>query len=218
MKFKVVENLSYGLFSNPSLTAFGMDPPKRRYLYSKCNGDSCNCEVINNFIPHTQCTHTETIHHISDNFKKHPSSEELINKIDPLIKFDIISYSDITQLTVANKNIEAVLVNFNLSPPYPKASPHFQTNDIQQLFQSYPSMKHLLVDLPSIDAVNDKDMTNHKAFFERMPSGSITEMCNFSNINYKNLVNEDHFLNLTVFTITNSDAHPSKPLIVKINN
>jgi hypothetical protein len=206
---RIIADLSIGLFENKELTAFGLDPPQKKNAYSLIKGDSCNCQMIDYFIPHAHCTHTETIHHIHCGYSK--TSVEIIKSIPFLTRFFIINYEELFQ-TERKRESESLAIRFNKLPPYGQQSPHMNPRDIEFILERFPNVKHLLVDLPSLEAVDDARMICHKRFFESVPEGTITEICNFSALStYKG---EKLRLQLAVFPISGSDAHPSRPLLI----
>jgi hypothetical protein len=206
---KVAADLSIGLFENKELTAFSLGYPQKREAYSICEGQSCNCQVIDNFIPHIHGTHTETIHHVYQ--VRSISSTNIVRSIPFLMDFSIVDHAQFKNLK-GNKDSEALIIKFNNLPPYQSELAHMKPSDIDCILENFPKVQHLLVDLPSIDACNDSNLTCHKKFFDKVPNGTITEICNFSDLQK---LKEGYKLHLSIFPIFDGDAHPSRPLIIQ---
>lgn len=205
----VIADLSIGLFENKELTAFSLGYPRKGDAYSLNNGDSCNCQVVGNFIPHIHGTHTETIHHVYQ--RQSGVSVQLVKSIPFLMDFSIVDYDKLPNAD-GNDDSEALIVNFNKLPPYGSEPDHMKLSDIEFVLEKFPKVQHLLVDLPSLDACNDNNLSCHKKFFDNVPNGTITEICNFSSLQK---FREGYKLHLSVFPIFDGDAHPSRPLIIK---
>ena len=205
---QVKYDLSIGLFENKELTAFNLGFPLARNSYSTTCGDSCNCQVIDNFIPHVHCTHTETIHHVYQMRSK--SSVQIVNNIPFFLNYLAVNYDEL-QKVEENEEPDALGIRFNKSPPYGSKPAHMKPSDIELILERFPNVEHLLVDLPSLDAHDDNSLSCHKKFFFNVPEGTITEICNFSGLPNSNWVMKLH---LDIFPIFGSDAHPSRPLLV----
>ena len=110
------------------------------------------------------------------------------------------------------------------------SAPYFTDDAMQYLLHSHPSIKHLLVDLPSVDRENDSGhLANHSLFFglpkrdlsngltkvrsereqcEDRKGSSITELCYFDDDIYDDI----YLLNLQLSPL-HLDAAPSRPLL-----
>lgn len=185
------------------------------------------------FNPHAHVTHTECLGHITENiysinkvlntffFKAKLVTIEPVscqNNIDGLT--DLVITPDL--IPSDSLNTEALIVrtlpnNKNKkSRNYSSTNPaYFDVLCAEKIIKS--SVKHLLVDLPSVDRESDNgNLAFHHAFwgvpnnpnFER----TITEMIFVDN----NILDGDYILTFQVAPFEN-DASPSRPILYEIN-
>ena len=152
-------------------------------------GGSCNVPIVSLNI-HCTGTHTESIAHISDRGEKIPEVCPLglisaylltvkLTKSDDTNELYHCELSDdllITAKKLKNKlsdKYEALIIRTNpnnqskLIRNYDQYPAPFFTNDAIEYINSY-GIKHLLVDIPSIDKANDGgSLGNHRLFFEK---------------------------------------------------
>jgi len=180
------------------------------------------------FNPHGHGTHTECVGHITKEkqsvnqvIKKFFFFAELISVKPTYIKKDrVITKKSLSEL-LTNKDPEAVIIRTipnnkdkltkkysNTNPPYLEESSAKFLND--------KKIKHLLIDLPSIDKEKDDGkLLAHHAFWgfpnkTRLDS-SITEFIYVPN----NIKDGSYLLNLS-FAPFENDASPSRPTLYKI--
>ena len=182
------------------------------------------------FNPHAHGTHTECFGHISKDF--HSVNEalktffflaEVISVKPEKIGEDEIISEESVKRGLNGKTPEAIVIRTlpNISE---KKSKHWSdTNwpflhEKAALFLREIGVKHLLIDLPSVDKEKDQGkLLAHKAFwnFPQNPrqESTITEL-----IYVPNSVNDgSYLLNLQIASFHN-DASPSKPVLYKIQN
>lgn len=211
-------------------------------------GGSCNFDEIK-IIPHCNGTHTECIGHIlnsrdsivdllDDVFVQalliscySVSTEENTDKYIPYIKSDdlLITKSELKKnikdydlvgkaliiRTIPNPDSKQIR-DYNQSP-----SPFFTNDAMQYVFDK--GVKHLLVDLPSIDkAYDDGMLSNHRIFWDvelgikekkysKEHHKTITE---FIYVNDE-IHDGEYLLNLQIAPF-DLDASPSRPIIFEI--
>ena len=187
------------------------------------------------FNPHAHGTHTECLGHITKDFysiNQHLTHffflAELIS-ISP-IKVDedfIITKNQIEDLLIYKNNIDAIIIRTlpNLDSKkhknYSNTNPAYLQEDAA-IFLREIGIKHLLIDLPSVDKEHDQGkLLAHKAFWnvkdvnnlndDARLNCTITEMIFVDN----NILDGKYMLNLQIASF-NNDASPSKPILYKI--
>ncbi len=212
-------------------------------------GGSCNFEQIK-FIPHCNGTHTESIGHITDGrISVHEClkdafipavliSAESINAAasDETYAVDL----DETDAFITRKSIEKALQNFENSSfegliirtlpndaskktrAYTVNPPPFLSTEAMKYIAAR-GVKHLLVDMPSIDrAFDEGKLSNHRIFWNVEPGNrqlnetslsynTITEMIYVAN----EIEDGAYLLNLQIAAFL-ADASPSRPLLFRI--
>ena len=225
-------DISIPLFSgsnNPN--AFGISAPQFEpfkagdFIGSVSLGGSVNCEnlLIN---AHGNGTHTECVGHISkeritinQTLKEFFSIAQLIS-VAPASN-NLISKEDVATLMVPG--IESLIIR-TLPNSDDKLTKNYSGNNPAALepelcrYLSNMGIRHLLVDLPSVDPEVDEGLLSaHHAFWNypanpRM-NATITEMIYADNT----IADGTYLLNLQIASIE-SDASPSKPLLYKLEN
>jgi len=213
-------------------------------------GGSCNC-YTHHFTPHLNGTHTECVGHItsekiavyeiiqdslipatlitvSPREGKHES-----NTYTPALRpTDAVITQHMIHQALLGSNadfLEALVIRTLPNTPgkrtqhYGTYLPPFFSNEAMNYLLSY-SVKHLLVDIPSIDRLDDDGkLTNHHAFWGLEPGSHTIEGKKLSPKTVTELiyVPEEvpdglYLLNLQVAPIM-ADAAPSRPLLYEVD-
>lgn len=240
-------------FEGERLCAFGVAPASaqtvqnERFIGDTRRGGSCNVEQYQ-LIPHCQGTHTECVGHLVDQ----KVSISAILK-DPWIPATVLSVEPERAADCPDsygvKEQEDHLISKRrlLKAWHPFHHPCFQRaliirtlpNEISKRMRSYRSapyfsqeameeiirrpVQHLLVDLPSIDRMDDRGrLSNHRLFWGmpleshdlndvQAPSKTVTEL-----IFVPEAVQDGYYLlNLQIAPFM-SDAAPSRPLLFPV--
>ena len=196
---------------------------------SVAEGASINFNNIN-FNPHAHGTHTECVGHITEkvhsinqNLKQFFFLAEVVTVAPEKYMKDYIISKKQLQFALGNKKREALVVRTmpntkeKLSAQYSNTNwPYFEKEAIEYLVKK--GVKHLLIDLPSVDREKDGgELLCHNTFWNtkgkiRMDS-TITELIYVDN----KIDDGTFFLNLQVAPVEN-DASPSKPILYKIED
>jgi kynurenine formamidase len=190
-------------------------------------GGSCNVFSIH-FNPHGNGTHTETVGHISS--EKYPIykcldryffESRLITLQPEKAEADFVITRKQLEAVLGNKCPEALVIRTLPNQP-DKVNAHYSGTNPPYLesaaadFLRNLSVRHLLLDLPSIDKEDDEGkLAAHRAFWN-YPASPRTD-CTITELAYIPDMVKDGFylLNLQVVSFDN-DASPSKPLLFKI--
>jgi kynurenine formamidase len=239
-------------FNGPQPNSFGVEPAASSACeYGDLVGDtrrsgSCNFERVT-LIPHCNGTHTECVGHIT---KERISVRDCLNDIivrSALVTIEpefaskcgesyAVRFGDgdrvITRRLIESKvgDAEALIIRTlpndesKLSRLYRDGIPPYFTNEAMNLLFER-DVKHLLVDLPSIDRLYDEGkLSNHRIFWQveagkfeinektRLHS-TVTELIYVPN----DLADGEYLLNLQIAPFE-SDAAPSRPIIFKMKN
>ena len=192
-------------------------------------GASINFNNIH-FNPHAHGTHTECVGHITEkvhsinkNLKQFFFLAEVITVApETYMKDKVISKKQL-QFALGNKKREAVVIRTipntkeKMSKQYSHSNwPYLLQEAVEYLVKK--GIKHLLIDLPSIDREKDGgELRGHNAFWDtngklRMDA-TITEFIYVSN----KIADGEYLLNLQIAPFEN-DATPSKPILYKIES
>ncbi|MBS7252978.1 cyclase family protein [Flavobacterium branchiicola] len=185
------------------------------------------------FNPHGHGTHTECLGHITNDFysinqslKQFFFTAKLITVEPEKIGDDLV----ITKNQIVNlltEKTEAIIIRTlpNLldkkSRKYSNTNPPYLSEDAA-IFIRESEIKHLLIDLPSVDKEHDEGkLLAHKAFWnvkdtvnlnaDARLNATITEMIYVPD----EIENGNYILNLQIASFEN-DASPSKPILYKI--
>lgn len=180
------------------------------------------------FNPHSHCTHTETAGHITE--KLH-SIHKKLNQYFFLAEVvtippeehdgDFIISKRLLQFALGNKKRDAIVIRTlpnakdKKSMKYDHTNPPFM-NEAAAIYLRTKGIKHLLIDLPSVDKEKDDGkLVAHNAFWDT--SGDVRLDATITEFIYvKNAIKDGtYFLNLMVAPFEN-DAAPSKPILYKI--
>ena len=179
------------------------------------------------FNPHAHGTHTVCVGHISEKFysvnevlKEFFFLSEVISVIpETLGKDEVITGIQIKSL-LAGKRPEALIIrtlpnsSSKRSRKYSHTNWPYLTEDAAQYMHDL-GIKHLLIDLPSVDKEKDEGaLLAHKAFWnypkEPRLDATITEFIYVPN----KVKDGSYLLNLQIASFVN-DATPSKPILYK---
>lgn len=188
------------------------------------------CINFNNiyFNPHAHGTHTECVghitekqHSINDSLKQFFFLAEVITVAPEGLNGDSVISKKQIQFALGNKKRDAVVIRTipntrdKFSRQYSHTNPTYLLKDAA-VYLREKGVKHLLIDLPSVDKEKDDcQLLAHNAFWNtkgrlRMDA-TITELIYVSN----KIEDGQYFLNLQIAPFEN-DATPSKPVLYKI--
>ena len=190
-------------------------------------GASVNFNSIH-FNPHAHGTHTECVGHISGkvhsinkNLKQFFFLAEVISVAPEVYMNDSMISEKQLKFALGNKKRDALVIRTlpNLSDK--KSLQYSNTNwtYLKEEAVAYlvkKGIKHLLIDLPSVDREEDGgELRSHKAFWNF--EGKVRKDCTITELIYVPNTVEDgtYFLNLQIAPFEN-DAAPSKPILYKI--
>lgn len=172
----------------PQPSAYGVPPATARpysgegFILSVAEGGSCNCEVIQ-FIPHCQSTHTESVGHITrERFPLTAVSLPMFMRCS-VISVEVHgreilgSHIEAATANIPDDPLEALVIR-TLPNDVSKRTRHWE-NDTTPYFTPEAmsairarGVKHLLVDLPSVDPLYDGGhLAAHRVFWD-MGAGS----------------------------------------------
>ncbi|MDA7558393.1 cyclase family protein [Flavobacteriaceae bacterium] len=196
-------------------------------IYTVAAGASINFNNIK-FNPHAHGTHTECVGHITKEkysinkcLKQFFFLAEVITVAPENYKQDFIISKKQLQFALGNKKREALIVRTipntkdKLSKQYSNTNwPYFDREAMTYLVRK--GIKHLLIDLPSIDKENDcGELVGHHVFWNTSGvlrlDATITEFIYV----YNHIQDGKYMLNLQIAPFEN-DATPSKPILYKI--
>ena len=196
---------------------------------SVAKGASTNFNGIR-FNPHAHGTHTECaghitekVHSINQNLKQFFFLAEVITVApENYLKDKIISKKQL-QFALGNKKRDAVIIRTipntkeKLSRQYSNTNWTYLLEEAVDLLVK-KGVKHLLIDLPSIDREKDGgELLGHNAFWNTKGKlrldATITELIYVPN----DIEDGTYFLNLQIAPFEN-DATPSKPILYKIED
>ncbi|WP_369048479.1 cyclase family protein [Tenacibaculum sp. UWU-22] len=219
--------------TKPGVNAWGIDNPKifaesfngKKVTVSE--GASVNFNSIF-FNPHSHITHTECIGHITKkaySINKNLSSyfflAEVITVAPEALNNDEVIGKKQLQNALKNKNRDAIIIRTlpNLGDKkthrYSNTNPPYLLEETA-IYLREKGIKHLLVDLPSVDKEKDEGLLlSHNAFWNTAEkprlNATITEFIFVPNT----IKDGTYFLNLMIAPFEN-DATPSKPILYKV--
>lgn len=219
-------------FNGPQPNAFGVDAATAVSLGDTREGSSVNFDQYT-FIPHCNGTHTECVGHITDerisvrDCLQDVLMPAVLVTVEPvLVDGDlVITRHSIGALARETRAVRALMVRA-LPNDDGKLTRRYDSNNIPPYFAADAieyivacGFKHLLVDLPSLDRLDDPTLPAHRAFWNvemgsrdfdantRMNS-TITELIYVPN----EITDGEYTLNLQIAPF-DSDAAPSRPII-----
>ncbi len=216
-----------------NVNAWYIGPPKiepevfDEDIISVENGASVNFNTIT-FNPHSHGTHTETVGHIVKEkysinkcLKTFFFLAEVVTVAPEKRGEDYVISAKQLQFALGNKKREALVVRTMPNTSDKKTRQYSNTNwtyfeeDAIKLLVK-KGIKHLLVDLPSVDREEDGgELKGHNAFWNT--NGVIRKDATITEFIYVSNKIEDgaYILNLQIAPFEN-DASPSKPILYKI--
>ena len=219
--------------SKDNVNAWYLPPPKiypaklKNWTGSVKRGAPVNFNSIE-FNPHAHGTHTECLGHITEKIysinsclKQFLFVSEVITVVPEKNDTDLIISEKQLRYAIGNKKREAVVIRTlpntkdKLSRQYANSNPPY-LSEAAAIYLKNKGVKHLLIDLPSVDKEKDNgQLLAHKAFWDLngVPriEATITEL-----IYVPNTVKDGKYiLNLLIAPFQN-DASPSKPVLYRL--
>lgn len=232
------------VFGSPPASAMPLHAGE--FVGDVTQGGSCNCNITH-FCAHTNGTHTECVGHITrepifvtemlrESFfpatlitvtPEHATATTEAYEPTPQ-KDDLLITQNVLNAALANADtafMTALIIRTNPNEIEKRTRaygttmpPYFTADAITFLLQQ--NLKHLLVDIPSIDRLADEGkLTNHHLFWEMKRGGSsasrrtVTELAYIDN----SVPDGCYFLNLCLAPML-ADATPSRPLLYRITD
>ena len=190
-------------------------------------GASVNFNRIR-FNPHAHGTHTECVGHITrkkysinKNLKQFFFLAELITVAPEKYDEDFVISKKQLRFALRNKKCEAIIIRTipntkeKLSKHYSNTNPPYLLEEAA-IYLKEKGVKHLLIDLPSVDKEKDEGkLLAHNAFWNTSDNirldATITEFIFVPN----KVIDGTYFLNIQIAPFEN-DASPSKPILYKL--
>ena len=219
--------------SEKNVNAWYVGPPKIEpvvfdgWTASVEKGASINFNNIE-FNPHAHGTHTETaghittkVHSINKNLKQFVFVAEVVTVAPEKKDGDLVISKKQLRFVLGNKKREAIVIRTlpntreKLSKQYSHSNPPYLLEEAA-IYLRQKGIKHLLIDLPSVDKEEDGGLLlAHHAFWNVHENlrldATITEFIYVSN----KIEDGPYLLNLQIAPFEN-DASPSKPVLYKI--
>ncbi|MFD2551147.1 cyclase family protein [Bizionia sediminis] len=219
--------------ASTNVNAWYQGPPKIEpvqdgdWVASVAQGADINFNTIT-FNPHAHGTHTECVGHITKKVHAVNNSltqffflAELITVAPEKLKGDFVISKKQIRFALGNKKREAVVLRTipnttdKLNQQYSNTNPPYLLEDAA-IYLREKGVKHLLIDLPSIDKEKDDGLLlAHRAFWntagKKRMDATITEFIFVPNA----VADGTYFLNLQIAPFQN-DATPSKPILFEI--
>ncbi|MDR6844741.1 cyclase family protein [Flavobacterium granuli] len=185
------------------------------------------------FNPHGHGTHTECLGHITREFYSINQSlkqffflAELVSVVPEIQGDDLVITRNQIKIALGNKTPEAIIIrtlpNFKIkkSLKYSNTNPPYVAEDAAHFIRE-SGIKHLLIDLPSVDKEHDEGkLLAHKAFWNVKDVNDLNDSarldCTITEMIFVADEVEDgsYLLNLQIASFEN-DASPSKPILYK---
>jgi kynurenine formamidase len=219
--------------SRKNVNAWYLDAPK--IFPEKFDGEIAKVSegaVVNfnniHFNPHSHITHTECVGHITEKFhsinqnlKHYFFLAEVVTVAPESREKDFVISEKQLKTALRNKKRDAIIIRTlpNLkdkkSMQYSNTNPPYLLEEAA-IYLREKGIKHLLIDLPSVDKEQDGGkLLAHNAFWntagEMRLDATITEFIYVPN----KIEDGEYLLNLMIAPIEN-DATPSKPILYKI--
>lgn len=177
------------------------------------------------FNPHSHITHTECVGHITEkehsvnqNLKQYFFLAELVTIAPTHIDDDFVITKKQLQFALGNKKRDAIVIRTLPNLVDKKGAQYSNTNppyllEEAAVYLREKGIKHLLIDLPSVDRESDEgQLLSHNAFWNTAGKlrldATITEFVFVPNT----VEDGTYFLNLMIAPFEN-DASPSKPIL-----
>lgn len=197
------------------------------HIVSVLEGACVNFNRIS-FNPHAHGTHTECVGHITkkvhsvnQNLKQFFFLAEVVTVAPEKLNGDFVISKKQLKFAIGNKKRDAIVIRTipntkeKLTAQYSHTNPPYLLEDAASYLRE-KGVKHLLIDLPSVDKEKDEcALLAHNAFWDTKGDirldATITEF-----IFVPNTVEDGvYFLNLQIAPFEN-DASPSKPVLYKV--
>lgn len=216
-------NVNAWYIKEPNIEPVKMDD----MIVSVAEGAPVNFNNIE-FNPHAHGTHTECVGHITE---KHYSINkclkqfffvaEVVTVAPEKLGDDFVISAKQLRFAIGNKKREAVIIRTlpntteKLSQQYSNTNPPYLLEEAA-IYLKNKGVKHLLIDLPSVDRERDDgELLAHHAFWntdgEIRSEATITEFIFVPNA----IEDGKYILNLQIAPFEN-DASPSKPVLYKL--
>ena len=213
--------------SKSNVVAWYQKAPTLKKIRSVSKKHSTNFNTIN-FNPHAHGTHTECVGHITkefnsinDHLKQFFFLAEVITVVPEKMGKDFVISKKQVQHVLGNKKRDALIIRTlpntdeKLSMKYSHTNPPYLLEEVAQ-FLKEKDIKHLLIDMPSIDKEKDDGkLLAHNAFWNTNGKirydATLTELIFVPN----DIEDGEYFLNIQIAPFVN-DASPSKPVLYKI--
>lgn len=180
------------------------------------------------FNPHSHGTHTETVGHITEKvysinkqLKQFFFLAEVVTVAPEKLGDDYVISKKQMQFVLGNKKREAIVIRTlpntsgKKTRQYSNTNPTYLLEETANLLKN-KGIKHLLIDLPSVDKEKDGgELLAHNAFWNT--SGNLRLDATITEFIYVSNKIEDgmYMLNLQIAPFEN-DASPSKPILYKV--
>ncbi len=182
------------------------------------------------FNPHGHGTHTECVGHITEkvhsvnkNLKQFFFLAELVTIAPTKLNDDFVISKKQLQFALGNKKRDALVIRTlpntreKLSMQYSFTNPPYLLEEAA-IYLREKGIKHLLIDLPSVDREKDEGLLlSHNAFWNTKGKlrldATITELIFVPN----NVDDGCYLLNIQIAPFEN-DASPSKPILYKLED
>jgi len=221
--------------SKSNVNAWYIDEPKIEpvefdgFTASVSKGASINFNNIF-FNPHGHGTHTECaghitgkVHSINKNLKQFFFHAELVTIPPEKFSGDFVISKKQLQFALGNKKREAIVIRTlpntkdKMSMQYSYTNPPYLLEEAA-VYLRKKGIKHLLIDLPSVDREKDEGkLLSHNAFWntegELRLDATITELIFVPN----NVDDGNYLLNIQIAPFEN-DATPSKPILYNLED
>jgi len=219
--------------SKDNVNAWYLEEPKiepvkqDKWIGSVAEGADVNFNNIW-FNPHAHGTHTECLGHIAKEFhsvnkhlKKFFFLAEIITVAPEMQNGDFVIPKKQIQSGLGIKSRDAVILRTlpntkeKLSRQYSNSNPPYLLEETA-IYIKEKNIKHLLIDLPSVDKERDGgELLAHKAFWDF--NGKMRLDCTITELIYvpNKIKDGTYVLNLQIAPFEN-DASPSKPILYKI--
>ncbi len=190
-------------------------------------GASVNFNTIN-FNPHAHGTHTECVGHITKEvysinktLKQFFFFAEVVTVAPEKYGDDFVISKKQLQFVLGNKKRDAIIIRTMPNTKDKKSRHYSHTNwpyllEEAAIYLRTKNIKHLLIDLPSVDKEKDNgELLCHHAFWNT--AGKLRKDATITELIYvPNRVKDGaYFLNLQISSFEN-DASPSKPILYEI--
>lgn len=197
------------------------------FIGSVAKGASTNFNKIT-FYPHANATHTECVGHITKDFYSVNQSlktffflAELITILPVKLDDDLVITKKQIEIALKNKDIDTLILRTlpndenKLTKNYSNTNPPYLLEETAVYLRKI-GIKHLLIDLPSVDKEKDDGkLVSHKAFWnfddKLRLDATITEFVYIDNT----IIDGLYLLNLQIASIENN-ASLSKPVLYQL--